>query len=103
MGAPARAPYEVARNAAASQAFVLRRNLAVQFHPELTTTMLAGWLGNGGSEKAASAGLDPEKLLTETRQREDAARDRAHRLVDGFLRATFDTSNDRPMAVERTS
>ena len=68
-----------------SQAFILRRNLAVQFHPELTTTMLAGWLGNGGSEKAASAGLDPEKLLTETRQREEAARVRAHRLVDGFL------------------
>ena len=94
---------EVARNAAASQAFILRRNLAVQFHPELTTTMLAGWLGNGGSEKAASAGLDPEKLLTETRQREEAARVRAHRLVDGFLRATFDTSKHRPMAVERTS
>ena len=95
--------HEVARNAAASQAFVLRRNLAVQFHPELTTTMLAGWLGNGGSEKAASAGLDPAKLLTETRQREEAARVRAHRLVDGFLRATFDTSTHRPMAVERTS
>jgi GMP synthase-like glutamine amidotransferase len=94
---------EVARNAAASQAFVLRRNLAVQFHPELNTTMLAGWLGNGGSEKAASAGLDPEKLLIETGRREEAARVRAHRLVDGFLRATFDTSKHRPMAVERTS
>ena len=95
--------HEVARNDSSSQAFILRRNLAVQFHPELTTTMLAGWLGNGGSEKAASAGLDPAKLLTETRQREEAARVRAHRLVDGFLRATFDTSTHRPMAVERTS
>jgi GMP synthase-like glutamine amidotransferase len=95
--------HEVARNDSSSQAFILRRNLAVQFHPELTTTMLAGWLGNGGSEKAASAGLDPAKLLTETRQREEAARVRAHRLVDGFLRATFDTSTHRPLAVERTS
>ena len=61
LGAPARAR-EVARNAAASQAFVLRRNLAVQFHPELTSSMLAGWLGNGGAGKAAAAGLDPDTL-----------------------------------------
>jgi hypothetical protein len=95
--------HEMARNVAASQAFALRRNLAVQFHPELTSRMLAGWLGNGGSDKAASAGLDPEKLLTETRRQEEAARVRAHRLVDGFLRATFDTRKHRPMAVEETS
>ena len=76
---------EVARNHASSQAFVLRRNLAVQFHPELTSVMLAGWLGNGGIGKVASAGLDPDELLTATRTREDAARLRAHRLVDGFL------------------
>jgi len=80
-------PYarEVARNPASSQAFVLRRNLAVQFHPELTSGMLAGWLGNGGAGKAASFGVDPEELLAATREREDAARIRAHRLVDGFL------------------
>jgi GMP synthase-like glutamine amidotransferase len=76
---------EIARNPASSQAFVLRRNLAVQFHPELTSAMLAGWLGNGGARKAASAGLDPEELMAATREREDAARIRAHRLVDGFL------------------
>ena len=76
---------EVARNQASSQAFVLRRNLAVQFHPELTSGMLAGWLGNGGAGKVASAGLDPDELLAATRTKEDAARLRAHRLVDGFL------------------
>ncbi len=85
--------HEIARNVAASQAFALRSNLAVQFHPELTSSMLAGWLGNGGSDKAASAGLDPEELLTETRQQEEAARVRAHRLVDGFLRATSTRAN----------
>ena len=76
---------EVARNDSASQAFVLRRNLAVQFHPELTSSMLAGWLGNGGAGKAKAAGLDPDTLLAETRATEAAARARAHRLVDGFL------------------
>ena len=64
---------------------MLRRNLAVQFHPELTSSMLAGWLGNGGAGKAKAAGLDPDTLLAETRATEAAARARAHRLVDGFL------------------
>ena len=78
---------ELARNTSSSQAFVLRRNLAVQFHPELTSTMLAGWLGNGGDGKARAAGFDTDELVRETRAREAEARLRAHRLVDGFLDA----------------
>ena len=77
--------HEVARNDFSSQAFVLRRNLAVQFHPELTSSMLAGWLGNGGAGTAKAAGLDPEALLAATLATEAEARVRAHRLVDGFL------------------
>lgn len=76
---------EIARNPAASQAFVLRRNLAVQFHPELTSDMLAGWLGNGGDVKASAVGLDPDLLLAQAREWDEAGRARAHRLVDGFL------------------
>ena len=76
---------EVARNDAASQAFTLRRNLAVQFHPELTSTMLAGWLANGGEGQVRRAGFDPHHLVAETREREAESRVRAHRLVDGFL------------------
>jgi GMP synthase-like glutamine amidotransferase len=76
---------EIARNENASQAFVLRRNLAVQFHPELTSSGLAGWLGNGAAAAAVSFGLDPERLLSETRERETEAAARAARLVDGFL------------------
>ncbi len=76
---------EIARNAAASQAFVLRRNLAVQFHPELTGAMLDSWLTNGGARKARKGGYDPEELITATREREAESRLRAHRLVDGFL------------------
>ena len=62
--------HEVARNAAASQAFVLRRNLAVQFHPELTSTMLAGWLGNGGRER---------RRRRDSTRRHPARRDARHR------------------------
>jgi GMP synthase-like glutamine amidotransferase len=78
---------EIARNAQASQAFRLRRNLAVQFHPELDSAMLAGWLSNGGDRKAAAFGLDPERLLAQTRERDEVSRKRAHRLVDAFLDA----------------
>ena len=45
----------VARTPVADQAFVLGRSLAVQFHPELTPSMLTGWLGNGGSRLPAGA------------------------------------------------
>jgi GMP synthase-like glutamine amidotransferase len=76
---------EIARNDAASQAFVLRRNLAVQFHPELTGSMLAGWLANGGATDVAGVGIDPDDLVEATRVSEAQARLRAHRLVDGFL------------------
>lgn len=76
---------EIARNAAASQAFVLRRNLAVQFHPELTAGMLHGWLDNGGEPLVVAFGLDPRELRAVTRAEEPAARARAAALVDAFL------------------
>jgi GMP synthase-like glutamine amidotransferase len=76
---------EIARNAAASQAFVLRRNLAVQFHPELTGDMLAGWLRQGGAAAVAARGIDPAELASRTERESAGAARRAHRLVDGFL------------------
>jgi GMP synthase-like glutamine amidotransferase len=76
---------QVADNLNASQAFVLRRNLGTQFHPELTSTTLAGWLANGGEEKARDFGLDPEALLAATQAVDGRSRARAHALVDGFL------------------
>ena len=77
---------------------MLRRNLAVQFHPELTATMLAGWLGNGGAAKAKAAGLDPDGLLAATRATEAEARLRAHRLVDGFLDVVATGSSTGPIS-----
>jgi GMP synthase-like glutamine amidotransferase len=76
---------EVARNESASQAFVLRRNLALQFHPELTSDTLALWLTQGGAEEVSAAGFDPDLLMSATIAREGEAALRAHRLVDGFL------------------
>jgi GMP synthase-like glutamine amidotransferase len=76
---------ELARTEAASQAFVLRRNLAVQFHPEVTDKILRDWLGHGGAEAAAALGIDAEQLLAETAAAQPAAAERAHRLVRRFL------------------
>jgi GMP synthase-like glutamine amidotransferase len=76
---------EIARNAAASQAFVLRRNLALQFHPELDPVALKMWLDEGGADEARARGLDPDVLVAHTRAEEPAARQRTKVLVDAFL------------------
>jgi GMP synthase-like glutamine amidotransferase len=76
---------EVARNEVASQAFRLRRNLAVQFHPELTTSMLDGWLANGGDANARSVGIDVDDMRQRTVRGEEQSGQRAAALVDAFL------------------
>lgn len=76
---------EIARNSAASQAFVLRRNLALQFHPEQAADTLRSWLEDGGSELLLAHGVNPDDLLAETVRQVPLARDAARDLVDGFL------------------
>jgi GMP synthase-like glutamine amidotransferase len=75
----------LARSAVSDQAFVVGTSLAVQFHPEVTPSMLAGWLDNGGAEYLRARGLDVAALVSETEAQAAAAGQRAHRLVDGFL------------------
>ncbi|NNN29840.1 C26 family cysteine hydrolase domain-containing family [Streptomyces sp. S3(2020)] len=76
---------EVARNPVCAQAFRVGRSLGVQFHPEITTGTVRGWLDNGGAEQCVQHGVDPEELLARSRALEPAARADARRLVDGFL------------------
>ncbi|MEV7885784.1 type 1 glutamine amidotransferase [Streptomyces sp. NPDC002817] len=76
---------EVARNPVCAQAFRVGRSLGVQFHPEITTGTVRGWLDNGGAEQCVRHGRDPEELLARSRVLEPAARAGARRLVDGFL------------------
>lgn len=76
---------EVARNAAASQAFVLRRNLALQFHPEVDAAGLKGWFEYGGDREALAVGLDPDVLLAQTEAQQADSAVRARGLVDTFL------------------
>jgi GMP synthase-like glutamine amidotransferase len=76
---------EVARNAKSSQAFVLGRNLAVQFHPEMTSEILTSWIATGGADEVDQFGIKLEDLVRETAERDLSNRDRAYRLVDQFL------------------
>ena len=76
---------ELARTRLASQAFVLGRTLAVQFHPELTAAQLEGWLANGGAAWLAGHGTDGDQLLAQTRREQSASRTRTRRLVGAFL------------------
>lgn len=76
---------EIARNSLASQAFILRRNLAVQFHPEMTPYTLTGWMNNGGRTLIEADGQDPDILYQHLLAEQEDAADRAHRLVDAFL------------------
>lgn len=72
-------------NAAAPQAFVLRRNLGVQFHPEVDADSLRGWLDDGGARDARDNGLDPDVLLDHVASLDADVRIRAAALVDYFL------------------
>lgn len=76
---------EIARTPAASQAFVVGRSLAVQFHPELDPAGLQGWMDWGGASKVEENGDDPAIMLAQTRAFEAAARERTFALVDAFL------------------
>lgn len=75
----------IARTPRAQQAYVLGRSMGVQFHPELTPTMLQGWLDNGGAAYLEAHGEDAAALLQRTRDTAGAAEERSRRLVDRFL------------------
>ena len=78
----------LATNDVAVQAYALRRNLAVQFHPEVDGPQLERWIEHGGRDEIAGSGLDPDELLAATIKEEGAARERADELVGAFLRTT---------------
>ena len=70
------------------QAFVTGRSLGLQFHPEVTASIVAHWSRGAGAQELADAGVDPGRLLEETGTRMDEVRPRTERLVDWFLEHT---------------
>ena len=78
---------EIARSEVASQAFVIGRTLALQFHPEIDSQVLEEWLAmEGGCAEVESEGVDVEKLREQTKREQPFSDKRAFDLVDTFLR-----------------
>ena len=69
----------------AIQAYRSGRSLGVQFHPELTVSILEGWLVDATAEELDLLEGTPEDLLAETVERQEEARPHADALVDHFL------------------
>jgi len=77
---------EIARNPIASQAFVINKSLAIQFHPEINAAGLQDWLAWGGDKKVIEDGQDPDIMMRQTLAEEPEAEKRTFALVDGFLK-----------------
>jgi len=76
---------ELAVSDSGPQAFRLRRNLALQFHPEADRVVIEGWFADD-LDQVAAVGVDPQQLLAEADRQGMAARARADRLLTTFLR-----------------
>lgn len=74
----------LAESPAGPQAYTAGRSLGVQFHPEVTAEIVASWVSQDG-DALRREGLDPARLLAETRERDAENRARALRLMDLFV------------------
>jgi GMP synthase-like glutamine amidotransferase len=74
-----------ARTALAVQAFTHGRTLGLQFHPEVTDSVLEAWLSAGGTAELADLGVDPQPLVEQARTLADGAAARASELVRRFV------------------
>ncbi|MCV7025201.1 type 1 glutamine amidotransferase [Mycolicibacterium novocastrense] len=76
---------ELARTATASQAFLLGRTLALQFHPEVDLELLDRWLGDDDVGEVAAFGLTHDELRSQTTALAHDPAKRVRRLVHGFV------------------
>lgn len=67
------------------QAYVIGRSMGVQFHPEVTPTIMDDWVRVYRHELDAE-GVDPDALLEQTHARADENRKTSWRLLDTFIR-----------------
>lgn len=73
----------LARTDVCPHAFALGPHLGLQFHPEATADIVATWV-QGYAAEVETAGLSPDALLTDLRDREEEARTLAFSLFDAF-------------------
>ena len=75
---------QLAESDAGPQAFRLRRNLAVQFHPEADRDVIQAWFEDD-LDQISALGIDPGDLLDQADMHRAGARARAERLITTFL------------------
>jgi GMP synthase-like glutamine amidotransferase len=73
----------IAETDAAVQAFVAGRSLGLQFHPEVTPDIVAGWV-KAYPRELESEGVDSSELLAETLKRAPEAKQSTWRLLNEF-------------------
>ena len=73
---------ELARSPAGPAAFAKGPHMGVQFHPEVTPEVVAGW--SRSTEELATLGIDPAALVAETRARAPQVRTAAFELFDSW-------------------
>ncbi len=79
---------ELARSDLCPQAFRLRRNLGLQFHPEVDRSVIERWLGLGGPEALAEvsrAGSDPTTLRADADRHQTSRREDLRRMLTRWL------------------
>lgn len=76
---------ELAHNDSGLQAFAFGRNLSVQFHPEVTPSLISSWCSVGGDQKLIAAGIDPDELIEETGRRAEESQPALERMLDWWL------------------
>ncbi len=76
---------ELARNSLAPQAFSIRRNLALQFHPEVTSSVLRAWIEVTGDQDIVNDSQDLDILMAHLAANDTHTTQRAHKLVDYFI------------------
>jgi len=74
----------LAAGAVGPAAFVLGRCLGLQFHPEVTPELVEAWVAGSGAELERE-GVDPERLIAESREHDAGNRARALALFDRFV------------------
>jgi len=75
---------ELAASPSGPQAFRLRRNLGLQFHPEADREVVEAWFADDIDQVQAFE-IDPDELLVQADRERPAARARAERLVRTLL------------------
>lgn len=75
----------LARSSRFPHAFRLGSAVAIQSHPEVSAAIVSGWIERFGRDRFAAGGVDPDDLLGQIADGDEANRDRASRLFAAWL------------------